>query len=233
MMKRLLTVLSFMVGGLLTAFAQTDMTSKLVNPSFENGFNGWMQTGMQTQDNTVFTLKDGNVYAEKWVARGSAVGDGSVTQVVKGLECGRYRLTAAAQNIQEDTPAATKTGAWLVGESQRTAVGVRAEYSVTFVVVTGDATIGFMAERAQGNWIAVDHFRLEYIDVAAEEQQAEPTPKRQRHRASMILADVKSVPPTTCATCPPAYMWSADARSSSDSRLICIKGVSVMSKISA
>jgi len=172
-MKRLLTVLSFMVGGLLTAFAQTDMTSKLVNPSFENGFNGWMQTGMQTQDNTVFTLKDGNVYAEKWVARGSAVGDGSVTQVVKGLECGRYRLTAAAQNIQEDTPAATKTGAWLVGESQRTAVGVRAEYSVTFVVVTGDATIGFIAERAQGNWIAVDHFRLEYIDVAAEEQQAE------------------------------------------------------------
>ena len=95
-----------MVGGLLTAFAQTDMTSKLVNPSFENGFNGWMQTGMQTQDNTVFTLKDGNVYAEKWVARGSAVGDGSVTQVVKGLECGRYRLTAAAQNIQEDTPLA-------------------------------------------------------------------------------------------------------------------------------
>ena len=47
--------------------AQTDVTNKLKNPSFESGFTNWTQEGMQTQTNTAFALKDGNTYVEKWV----------------------------------------------------------------------------------------------------------------------------------------------------------------------
>ena len=163
--------------------AQTDVTNKLKNPSFESGFTNWTQEGMQTQTNTAFALKDGNTYVEKWVERGNPVGDGSVTQLVKNLSCGRYRLTVSAQNIQEDTPSVPKTGAWLVADSERTAVGVRGDYSVTFVVITGDATIGFEARQAQGNWIALDHFRLEYLDEAIAEQKAELNTRIQQAEA--------------------------------------------------
>lgn len=150
-----------------------NMTSKIVNASFEDGWNGWTQSGMQLQGNDAFTLKEGSTYAERWTGRGGAVGDGSVTQTVKGLPCGRYRLTAAAQNIQEDSPNTNKTGAWIVGDNARTAVGKRGTYSVTFTVITGDAVVGFVAEGAQGNWIACDNFRLEYLGADASGQQAE------------------------------------------------------------
>ena len=150
-----------------------DMTDRLVNPSFEEGFAGWTQVGMQTQGNTAFTLKSGNTYVERWTQRGNAVGDGSVLQTVKGLTCGRYRLTASAQNIQEGSPTIHRSGAWLVGDDTRTAVGTTAEYDVTFVVVTGDATVGFVAEGAKGNWIACDDFHLEYLGADADGQQAE------------------------------------------------------------
>ncbi|MBR0201718.1 MAG: T9SS type A sorting domain-containing protein [Bacteroidaceae bacterium] len=152
-----------------------DMTSKIVNASFEDGWNGWTQSGMQLQGNDSFALKEGSTYVERWTGRGGLVGDGSVTQTVKGLPCGRYRLTVAGQNIQEDSPNTTKTGAWIVADNQRTAVGRRAEYSVTFTVVTGDAVIGFVAEGAKGNWLACDNFRLEYLGADAEGEQGEMT----------------------------------------------------------
>ncbi len=150
-----------------------DLTSRITNPSFEDGFTGWTQSGMQAQSNTAFSKKSGSIYVEKWTSRGSSVGDGYVRQTVRNLPCGRYRLTAVAQNIQEDTPAATKTGAWIFGDYTRTAVGVSDTYSVNFIVITGDADIGFMAEGASGNWIAVDNFQLEYIGEETEMQTAE------------------------------------------------------------
>ena len=153
--------------------APYDMTSRLTNPSFEDGFNGWTQSGMQLQGNSSFMMKDGVNYVERWTGRGGAVGDGSVLQQVKDLPCGLYRLTAVAQNIQEDTPNVTKAGAWIVGDYTRKAVGISAEYSMTFIVITGDANVGFVAEGAKGNWIACDNFRLEYLGVAMEQQEAE------------------------------------------------------------
>ena len=150
-----------------------DMTSKMVNASFENGWDGWTQSGMQLQGNDAFSLKEGSTYAERWTGRGGNVGDGSVTQTVKSLPCGRYRLTAAAQNIQEDSPNTNRTGAWIVGDYAREAVGKRGTYSVVFTVVTGDAVVGFVAEGAKGNWIACDNFRLEYLGADADGQQSE------------------------------------------------------------
>ena len=135
----------------LTATAQSDVTSKLRNPSFESDFTGWTQNGMQAQSNTAFQKKAGNKYVEKWTGRGGAVGSCSVAQTVSGLSVGTYRLTAAAQNIQEDTPSDAQTGAWIFAGDAQTAVTVTADYSVDFVVIDGTVTIGFRAVNASGN----------------------------------------------------------------------------------
>ena len=151
-----------------------DMTTFIVNPSFENdGFNGWTNTNMQLQSNDSFTLKDGTVYVERWTSSGNAVGDGSVVQTVVGIPEGKYRLSAVGQNIQESSPAVTKKGAYIFGEESRTAVGVRAAYSVDFITLCNEAVIGFVATNAQGNWIACDNFTLSFLGKDVETLKAE------------------------------------------------------------
>lgn len=143
--------------------AQTDMTSRLNNPDFELNFTGWVQYGMQRQDNTSFSRKNGKVYVEKWVNRGTAVGSCRVSQLLTNLPVGVYELTAAAQNIQQDTPTAAQTGVSLFAGSEHTTVTVPDDYTVRFAVVaTGTSMeVGFEATAAaSGNYTTVDNFRL-------------------------------------------------------------------------
>lgn len=155
--------------GLLTislcGFAQTnvDYTSAIKNPSFESGKTDWTFKSMGVQNNSVFSIKDGTNYLEKWTGRGGAVGNGSVTQVISNLPPGNYELTAAAQNIQEDTPTKAQTGAYIFAGEQQTTVTVRDTYTVSFTFVSGSIEIGFNAVNATGNWIAVDNFRLTQV----------------------------------------------------------------------
>ena len=156
--------------------AQTDVTDTyLVNPSFEDQTNGWDNQGFGTQTNDAFTLKEGNTYLEKWVYSG-AVGDACISQTVTSLPNGVYQLTAAAQNIQEGSSSALQTGAWLFAENQQSTVTTTGDYSVTFTVVAGQATIGFKGENATGNKLACDNFRLyavsnELADILTELQR--------------------------------------------------------------
>ena len=140
-----------------------DYTSWIVNPSFEDGTEGWTVDGMGTQGNSVFSIKAGSTYLERWVSKGSKVGDGSVVQTVKDLPIGKYQLKVAAQNIQEDTPSRAQSGAWIVANTDSLTVTTRKQYSLTFTNIENDATIGFIAEGATGNWISCDNFRLYYI----------------------------------------------------------------------
>ena len=78
---------------------------------------------------------DGSKYLEKWTGRGGAVGSGSVSQKLTELEPGQYELTAAAQNIQEDSPTASQTGAWIYAGEQKTTVTIRDTYKVSFSYV--------------------------------------------------------------------------------------------------
>lgn len=138
-----------------------DVSHLIVNNSFESSFEGWTQTNMAVQSNTAFSLKHGNTYVEKWTSAGGKVGDGSVMQKVKGLGLGVYVLKAAAQNIQEGSSAAQKN-AWVVANNTKTQVVGKSDYSVVFVNIENEATVGFLAEGATGNWISVDNFRLYY-----------------------------------------------------------------------
>lgn len=81
-------------------------------------------------------------------------------QSISGLVPGKYKLTAAAQNIQEDDATAVQSGAYIFAGDAKTTVTVRNTYSVEFTYVSGSVDIGFEAVNASGNWIAVDNFRL-------------------------------------------------------------------------
>ena len=174
MKKYFLTLLM----GLLCAFGLSaqepeDVTSAIVNPSFEDGINGWLNNGMQTQSNTAFALKQGNIYVEKWIARGSKVGDGSVSQTLPNMAAGQYVLKAKAQNVQEDSPSVQRRGAYLFAGENRKEVGKTGEYELAFTNIYADITLGFVMEGATGNWVACDDFRLYFVGCDLTALQAE------------------------------------------------------------
>ena len=149
--------------------AQTDVTETyLKNPSFENGFTDWDYANMQSQTNTDFSKKDGTTYVEQWVGQGNRVADCHVSQVLTGLPNGTYQLTAAAQNIQQNNTGAEQSGVYIFAEDEQTAVHAANDYSVTFTVIEGQATVGFKAENATGNWITCDNFRLSFLQEDVE-----------------------------------------------------------------
>ncbi len=144
------------------------MTDVIVNSSFEDAFDGWSNIGFVTQTNTVFLNKDGNIYIETWVNRGSQVSDVSVEQVLTDLPNGKYTLKAAAGNIQQTASGSTtnsggpQTGASLFAGVEEIAVNTMQEYSLDVIVVDNQLTIGYKTENATGNWVTCDNFRLEY-----------------------------------------------------------------------
>ena len=137
-----------------------DCTSYIVNPSFEKGTDGWQSANLQSQSNNDFPKKAGSNYMEKWVASGNAVGNGSASQVLSGLPIGKYKLVVGAQNLDQSNKTAQKTGAVIYAGDQKTNVYTPDDYFVYFTYISGEVEIGFKATNAQGNWIAVDNFRL-------------------------------------------------------------------------
>lgn len=167
MKKHCLLIAAMLSLGL--ANAQTDMTGKITNPSFEvNKFEGWVNEGMSCQTNSVFKKKDGNVYVEKWTGRGGTVGNASLKQTLKLLPAGTYTVTASAQNIQEDTPTAVQSGVSLVANASTTAISVLNDYTVTTTVVDGTLALGLELKSATGNYVCVDNFRLTLEEPVAE-----------------------------------------------------------------
>lgn len=167
-MKKLITFVALTLL-YVSAFAQTDVTYKIVNPNFEkNGAEGWTNTDMVPQTNSSFTKKNGSVYMEKWVSSGNAVGNASLKQTVKNLVKGKYRLTAAAQNVQQNSSQA-QTGVTISAKTTiRTTVTVPDDYSVEFDLSATSVAIAFTASNATGNYICCDNFRLTFLSTTPE-----------------------------------------------------------------
>ena len=154
----------------LGVYAQTDATQYISNHSFEKGgLSGWKASGLQVQGNSSFTKKSGSVYVEKWVSKGSNVGDASVSQVITDLPLGKYTLTVAAQNLNEASTSAQCSGAYIYAGEQKTDVFTPNDYTVDFSCTTGEVEIGFMAKGAKGNWLAIDNFRLTLVEAESSE----------------------------------------------------------------
>lgn len=202
----------------MTSYGQsTDYTSRIQNPSFEQGTDGWVHKQMNAQGNDVFNIKAGNTYMEKWTGRGGAVGDALLSQELRNLPAGKYVLTAAAQNIQENTPTAAQTGACIFAGDNKTTVTVRNTYSVSFTFISGSITIGFEAKGASGNWIAVDNFKLTYTsgDLSAELtaaiQQTKATYGEATGKEIQQLMDAISAAETVAANTEATTQEQADA----------------------
>lgn len=147
-----------------------DLTSAIVNPSFEDGTAGWENEGLLTQTNTVFPGKAGGTYLERWVGIGSCVPDVAISQTLEDIPDGRYRLRAAVGNIQQTGANSTvnagekQTGVALYAGFYETPVDtMKRQKDLFFTVVDGQVTIGFKAENATGNWICLDNFSLHYL----------------------------------------------------------------------
>ncbi len=145
----------------LTATADdVELTSAYItNPSFEQDFTGWTNSGMQTQTNSDFSPKRGSKYAEKWTAKPNKIGNCSATQTITALPAGHYRLTAAGQNIQQGVDD-EQTGAVIFAGTTTTAVTTPDTYEVAFDGTGANVLIGFRCTNATGNWVATDNFRL-------------------------------------------------------------------------
>lgn len=149
----------------ITMSARADEQEYILNNSFEDGTTSWTCDGLSSQSNTSFTKKDGSKYLEKWVSQGNSVGSASVSQTVT-LPNGVYKLTVAAQNLNQSATSRKCTGARIYAGSKEIAVYTPADYSVEFVSLTGKVVVGFEAVDATGNWLAVDNFRLTLVSEA-------------------------------------------------------------------
>ena len=169
-------------GGLAVADS-VDRTSLIQNPSFETETTtGWIVNNMSRQNNSVFSLKKGSYYAESWVSIGQKIGDASVTQTLRNLPKGTYKLTASALHIQQSGSGSTtnkgaaQKGVCLFAGSSATEVTAMKQYAVTFAVLEEKANveIGLKAEGATGNYLCVDNFTLQYtgeVTVASYAQE--------------------------------------------------------------
>ncbi len=153
--------------------AETDVTGTYIqNPDFTARYAAWIDEGTVKgavggfwhQTNTDFKGKNGEVYMETWVSEGSKVGDCNISQVLVNVPVGTYKLTVAAQNIQQKDSLATQTGAYVFAGDKQTEVSAESDYSVTFSVVDGRVKIGFKTVSCTGNWVAFDNFRLYQLD---------------------------------------------------------------------
>ena len=174
---------------------QQDVTSYIINPSFETTSSGWALTNLSRQSNSQFTKKAGTYYMEKWTAKGNGAGSASARQTLKALPTGVYKLTVGAQNIDQNTTSRQCNGAYIYAGNSKEPVYKAADYSLEFIHTSGDVEIGFVADNAEGNWVSVDNFRLYLIrelDIWAEIQEL------------ITVADNLPVPQEIAST----YQWS-------------------------
>lgn len=155
------------------------MTSRIRNPSFENGTTGWENKGLFTQTNTSFPGKSGTTYLERWVNIGSRVPDVSICQTIADIPNGKYRLRAAVGHIQQNGGNSTvnagekQTGASLYAGIYNVPVDtMKIAKNLFFTVVDGCVSIGLKAEKATGNWICLDNFILHYLGENTPEDYA-------------------------------------------------------------
>jgi len=156
---------------LLTALGRTDVTSSIINPSFETGTlqTGWTNSGsFENQTNTPLFTKDGNNYTQKYTWSGWDAGHsltaGTITQTVSGLSSGMYELVVSAHAVQQAGGNPLHTGAFITAGSQSTEVSGGQDYTIENINVTdGTLTVGYsLVGQIACNWTGFDNFRLYY-----------------------------------------------------------------------
>lgn len=152
---------------LINGGENVDLTSVIVNPSFEQGTNGWtVEGGLGPQSNTSFG-KTGTYYLEYWQPNGTK----SVKQTVGYLPAGLYKMT-----VRVKARGVTSAKVFAGGIDKAVTVeDAENEYTVDFALdEKTDAVIGFegVGTGAGSSWFAMDNFRLTFVGGLPDELTA-------------------------------------------------------------
>lgn len=175
------------------ANGHVDATEKIQNPSFDKDNNnattitGWTTKNMKQNRRSVSygttrSAEDPDMayaitnFVEQWAntSVGNINGTGDISQVVKGLPAGHYRLTADILVINQRTEGVTEdaTGIQLYANDVVREIGLTdqgsgtnaAAFSVDFDVKEGEEpTIGLRFESVNFNWMGWDNVTLYFI----------------------------------------------------------------------
>ena len=140
-----------------------DLTSKVVNPSANQGRTGWnwsFSSAVQNQGigtDALFT-KATPPYFEAWTPASNKPMTGRIYQIITDLPNGKYELTVAAQGKGGATD-----NLHVYANDALSGIFVDTVITVPFMVTAGTAEIGIKAEAADVNWIAIDEIHLSYL----------------------------------------------------------------------
>ncbi len=140
-----------------------DLTSKVVNPSANQGRTGWnwsFSSAVQNQGigtDALFT-KATPPYFEAWTPAANKPMTGRIYQIITDLPNGKYELTVAAQGKGGATD-----NLHVYANDALSGIFVDTVITVPFMVTAETAEIGIKAEAADVNWIAIDEIHLSYL----------------------------------------------------------------------
>lgn len=136
----------------------------IVNPSFEDNFNGWTKAGTattQTQSNTSFN-KAGTLYVESWHQAGTFDVSQKLDVADLNLPAGYYMLTATIHSEQEGSYIYFNNDTTFIGTSSDALAA--ADWSVVANVPAGGAMeIGVKSNLNGSTWLCIDNFRIAYL----------------------------------------------------------------------
>ena len=162
-----------------------DITAVILNPDFEQLQLGWnVQNDWVNYPNVNkrgwngASYENGEVTIGKFIDtwESTTLQNGDISQTIKALPAGIYRLEADIIASNQNDANAKVTGVSLFAGSQKTAVATKNEkpqhFSIEFTLdETGDCTIGINVNNTNANWVAMDNVRL-YCKEMQKDQKA-------------------------------------------------------------
>lgn len=109
-------------------------------------------------------------FIEAWLPSPGKLGNGTISQTIKGLPAGKYSFTCDAIACNQGAGKQENVGVYLFAEgggvSMKTPISTANEtpenFELTFVSGGGDIVMGLMSLNADANWMAADNFELWY-----------------------------------------------------------------------
>lgn len=161
---------------LLTSLGRIDVTSSIINASFEDATypTGWTNSGSfakQTNVPNMNWVKDGTNYSEKYISNTATnyLAAGTITQTISGLSNGMYGLVVSGHAVKQFGANPLHTGAFVTAGALATEVSGGSDYFVDNIAVAdGTLTIGYKLQAPVAcNWTGFDNFRLYYYGPLA------------------------------------------------------------------
>lgn len=150
----------------------TDMTSFIVNPSFEEGTKGWTGLGSENPSFHVTDSKnwekytEGNYFVERSCQASATLNNQEVYQDITGLPNGLYKVSANVR-CEQQSDNKVQDGLYLVANNVSSGSNVFSnskDYCEVYVIVKdGTLKVGFKNESTGGNRSCVDNFHLVYV----------------------------------------------------------------------